>query len=303
MTPLQSIRQILLAATLALAALPAATAAARPADTADPAHCTPPAHVGEGRALDLALDLAVDWPDVAVPPGTAQALGVHVTNTGSLPTDRATTVVVHGFQPNTYTADPGPALTPLPAGGVSFAIPAGVSPGETVSRTVTVELGASVPPHATERCAVTAADGPDGADRATAVYDVVTGAPVVHVVATVLPARGKPGETVPLVAVLGNAGPSNEYTGPAVFTFRAPTRTHWARPSAYRCTPDASATVLTCRYPGAPLTWRDEAEELPLTIAPSARPGTRLNGGTVTATDPFDPVVFHGAGFGVDVTS
>ena len=132
--------------------------------------------------------------------------------------------------------------------------------------------------------------------------DGVTGAPVVHLTAKVLPAQGRPGETIKLDAVLGNTGPSNEYTGPAVFTFTAPEHTHWATPSGYRCTPDPAALTLTCSYPGAPLTWRDELEQLPLTIDPSATPGTTLPGGCITATDPFDPETFHGT-FTVDVTS
>lgn len=134
-------------------------------------------------------------------------------------------------------------------------------------------------------------------------HDDAPGGPiVVHLTASVLPAHGRPGETIKLDAVLGNTGPSNEYTGPAVFLFTAPEHTHWASPSGYRCTPDAAGQTLVCSYPAAPLTWRNELEQLPLTIDASATPGTTLHGGRITATDPYDPEVFHGT-FGVDVTA
>jgi hypothetical protein len=290
-------RRALPAVVLTAAAIPAATAHAGSAAatrTPDPYHCAAPAHVGNGSGIALTLD----WPRDPVPPGTPQALGIHLTNLASLPTPDPTLVVVHGFVPNTYTADPGVTLTGFGT-GVSFSVPAGISPGATVSRTVTVKLGASIPPDATEHCDVSAFTG---TDQATSAYDVVTGDPVVHPTAAVLPAKGRPGGTVELQAVLGNAGPSNEYTGPAVFTFTAPEHTRWASPPAYRCAPDATGRLLTCTYPGSPLTWRDELEQLPLTIDASARPGTAAHGGCVTATDPFAPQPFHGAEFSVDVT-
>jgi hypothetical protein len=291
MTLLRLARPVLLAAALTAAALPVAAqgrtaAAPRHASPLDsPSHCAAPARVGDGSRIALALD----WPHRPLAPGTAQALGIHITNVSSTPTPNRTLVVVHGFVPNRYTAGRGLALADF-ATGVSFTVPAGIGPGRTVSHTVTVKLGPSIPPNATEHCDVSAFSG---GDQATTPYDVVTGAPVVHLSATVRPVRARPGRTVDLDAVLANAGPSNEYTGPAVFTFQAPEHTRWASPSAARCTPDAPGRILTCSYPGSPLTWRDDVEQFPLDIDRSASPGTRLHGGAVTATDPFDPQPFH----------
>lgn len=276
-----------------------------PAQYASPDHCAAPSRVGSGDGLALVLD----WPTGAVVPGTTQVLGVRVTNLAADPTGTPTQVVVHDFAPNRLSADPGlhPRTT---ATALSFELPAGLAPGSTTTAEVTVGLGPSIPPEATEHCSVTAAGDADGATgiRATAAYDVVTGPPVVHPTAAVLPLSARPGATTALQAVLGNAGPSNEHTGPAVYTFTAPERTRWASPYAYRCAPEPSApghpagTVLRCSYPSAPLTWRDELEQLPLTVDADAVPGTTLAGGQVTATDPFAPAPFQGAGFDVTVT-
>ncbi|MEY9941412.1 hypothetical protein ABH932_005972 [Streptacidiphilus sp. MAP5-52] len=272
-----------------------------PALGASPEHCTGPTEAGNGGALALLLD----WPDRPVTPGTTQVLGIHVTNLSARPTTGPTQVVVHNFAPNRLSADPSlhPRTT---ATDLALSLPADLPPGATASAAVTIGLGASIPPDATEHCSVTATGGPD--DRATAAYDVVTGAPIVHLTAAVLPLSARPGQTVMVQAVFGNTGPSNEYTGPAVFTFTAPEHTHWTQPHAYRCTPDAAtpdhpaATRLSCNYPGAPLTWRNELEQLPLTVDTDAVPGTTLTGGRVDATDPFDPTPFRGAEFGVTVT-
>jgi hypothetical protein len=67
-----------------------------------PSSGPPLAHVGNSSRLALALD----WSQGPVPPGTARALGIQVTDIASTPTPDATLVVVHGFVPNTYTADP-----------------------------------------------------------------------------------------------------------------------------------------------------------------------------------------------------
>ncbi|MBF9071254.1 COG1361 family protein [Streptacidiphilus fuscans] len=273
-----------------------------PALGASPEHCTAPPQVGNGGALALILD----WPDRPVTPGTTQVLGVHVTNLGTAPTTGPTQVVVHNFAPNRLSADPDlhPRTTTT---DLALSLPADLPPGATASAEVTIGLGPSIPPDTTEHCSVTVTgDGPD--DQATAAYDVETGAPVVHLTAAVLPLSARPGQTVPVQAVLGNTGPSNEYTGPAVFTFTAPERTRWAQPYAYRCAPDPATpdhpagTRLRCRYPGAPLTWRNELEQLPLTVDADAVPGTTLTGGRVDATDPFDPAPFRGGEFDVTVT-
>ncbi|MEZ0067052.1 hypothetical protein ABIA32_003065 [Streptacidiphilus sp. MAP12-20] len=299
MTLSRLVRRLLTATVLTAALLPPAAHADASTRSPDPYHCTAPAHVGIG--IGSGIGIALDWPHGPVPPGTPQALGIHITNFTGVPTPDPTLVVVHNFVPNTFTAPPGITLTDFST-GVSFTIPAGISAGATFSTSVTVKLGASIPPNTTEHCDVTAFSGADQA-AAAAAYDVVTGDPVVHVEAAVLPATGKPGQTIPLQVVFGNAGPSNEYAGPAVFTFKAPAHTTWATPSGYRCTPDAAATTLTCTYPGAPLTWRNELEQLPLSISPGVHPGDTLTGGCITGTDPFDPETFHGADFDVKVTA
>jgi hypothetical protein len=295
MTLLRLTRRLLAAGALTAALLPAGTPATAVIRTADLSHCTAPAHVGDGGGIGIALD----WPSGPVPPGTTQALGIHVRNLAGVPTPKPTLVVVHSFVPNRFSAPPGLGLDDF-GSGVSFTVPAGIPPHRTVSTSVVVELGPSIPPRTTEHCDVTAFSG---SAQATAAYDVVTGNPVVHLKASVLPAKGRPGQTIRLQLVLGNTGPSNEYSGPALYTVKAPAHTTWAAPSAYRCTPDAAATTVTCGFSSAPLTWREELVELPLTIGHGIRPGTVLSGGHVTATDPFGPRTFHGAHFGVEVTA
>ncbi|WP_037607301.1 hypothetical protein [Streptacidiphilus rugosus] len=295
MTLLRLVRRLLAAAALTAALAPAGTPATAAARTADPYHCTTPAHVGAGRHIGVALD----WPSRPVAPGTTQVLRIHVTNLGRVPTRQPTLVVVHNFVPNGFSAPPDVDLDNFGT-GVSFTVPARIPPHRTVTTPVRITLGASIPPRAAERCDVTAFNG---ADQATAAYEVVTGDPVVHLKAAVLPAQGRPGQTIKLQLVAGNRGPSNEYAGPAVYTLKAPEHTTWATPSGYRCTPDAAATTVTCSYGSAPLTWHDVLEEIPLCIDPDVRPGAVLTDGRVTATDPFDPETFDGANFDVKVTS
>jgi hypothetical protein len=260
--------------------------------------CVPPVWTGNGETVAVALD----WPDETITPGTRHLLGVRVTNTGDRPTEQAVRVVVHAAGPNRIEGDGLPGFQYFGT-GASYEVPAGLDPGASDSRRLPIVFLAHIDPNTVSHCDVSAFHGDD---RATVAYDVVTGDPEVDLSAEVPDVSARPGETVEVPVTVRNAGPSNEYTGPTVFTLTAPAHTTWAEPYPYYggpCVPDAERTVLTCggEGVGAPVVWRQAYLYPKLTVAADAESGTTLDCGLVAVANRYDRVPFPGARFSVGV--